>query len=149
MDRAATLKRLFGQGVVSKHGIQGSGGPYIQTPLRVVALKLMVVEETQFSQSENPKDLGPMEDQEGVPWEESCLMNFSKCMGMSIEGFEDEFLELMNKVSDRRQKGKGKGAHNSTKFARELKKLEWNVKEKGRIRVGASGNKARGLSMGL
>ena len=69
-------------------------------------------------------------------------------MGMSIEGFEDEFLELMNKVSDRRQKGKGKG-HNSIKFARELKKLEWNVKENERIRVGASGNKARGLSMGL
>ena len=51
-------------------------------------------------------------------------MNFSKCMGMSIDGFEDEFLELMSKVSDRRQKGKGKGAHSSTKFARELKKLE-------------------------
>ena len=70
-------------------------------------------------------------------------------MGMSIEGFEDEFLELMNKVSNRRQKGKGKGAHSSTKFARELKKLGWNVKEKGRNRVGASGNRVRGLSMGL
>ena len=47
----------------------------------------MMVGETQFTQSENMKDLGPVEDQEGVPWEESCLMNFSKCIGMSIEGF--------------------------------------------------------------
>ena len=34
-------------------------------------------------------------------------------MGMSIEGIEDEFLESMNKVSDIRKKGKGKGARNS------------------------------------
>ena len=114
MDRAATPERLFGQGVVFECGIEGSGGPYIQTPLRVMALnedfeenlmegrELMVVRETQIIHSENTKDLGLVEDQEGVPWEESCLMNFSRCMGMSIEGFEDEFLELMNKVSDRR-----------------------------------------------
>ena len=29
--------------------------------------ELMVVRETQFSQSENTKDLVPMKDQEGVP----------------------------------------------------------------------------------
>ena len=54
-------------------------------------------------------------------------------------------------IEGRREKveGKRERAHSYAKFSRELKKLEWNVKEKGRIRVGASGNRARGLSMGL
>ena len=42
-------------------------------------------------------------------WEESCLRKFSKCMSLSIMGFKGDFLELMERVSLRRNKGKGKG----------------------------------------
>ena len=38
----------------------------------------------------------------------------------------------MKEVSARRKKGEGKGGQAPTKFDRELKNLEWNVKDKGR-----------------
>ena len=69
-------------------------------------------------------------DQARLSWEESCLQKFTQCMGLLIEGFEDDFLKLMTMVSQRRNKGKRKGTIGSTKFDRELKKLEWTVKER-------------------
>ena len=65
-------------------------------------------------------------------------------MGMSIEGFKGDFLELMNKVAKRRNKGKGRGVVASTKYDRELKKLEWNVKCIESQSLGAQGRGARG-----
>ena len=65
-------------------------------------------------------------------------------MGLSIEGFEDEFLELMQKVGHRRFKGKGKGAGESSRFDRELKKLEWNVKDRGISKMGGQGKEEQG-----
>ena len=38
----------------------------------------------------------------------------------------------MTRINSRRQKGKGKAGAVSTKFDRELKKLEWNVMDSGR-----------------
>ena len=84
-------------------------------------------------------------------WEESCLQKFSQCMGLSIKGFEDEFLEPMQKVGQRRckgkGKGKGKGAGGSSSFDRELKKLEWNVKDRGKSKMEAQGKGARGTDV--
>ena len=84
--------------------------------------------------------------QEGESWEESCLNKFSKCLGMSIAGFEEEFLLLMSRISERRQQDKGKGVQRSTKFDRELKKLTWTVKDKESLKLRASGRGARGTS---
>ena len=67
LDRAAALERLFSQGAISECGIEGSGGPYIQMPLRVMlpigdfeenlmkGRELMVIGETQFIHSEDTK----------------------------------------------------------------------------------------------
>ena len=64
---------------------------------------------------------------------------------MSIKGFEGEILKLMTKVNQKRIKVKRKGVNGSTKFDREIKKLEWTIKERGNLRVGASEKEARGL----
>ena len=50
---------------------------------------------------------------------------------MSSEGYEAEVLDLMYKLSDRRQKGKGKEMQGMTKFDREIKKLAWTMQENG------------------
>ena len=55
----------------------------------------------------------------------------------------------MIKDAKRRNKGKKKGVVVLTKFDRELKKLEWNIKEKGRQSLGAKGRGARGSIMFL
>ena len=55
---------------------------------------------------------------------------------MSLEGYEDEVLDLMYKISVRRQKDKGKEGQGMTKFDREMKKLEWIVKKKKRSSKG-------------
>ena len=74
-------------------------------------------------------------------------MRFSKCLGLSTEGFEEEIVDLMTKVSKKRYKDKGKRVQSSTRFDRELKRLRWTTKEKGRSRVevvrkGDGGSKA-------
>ena len=64
-------------------------------------------------------------------------------MGLSMEGFEGEFLELMTKVNQTRIKGKEKRVNGSTRYERELKKLKWTVNEGRKIRSGASRKGAR------
>ena len=94
--------------------------------------------------SQDEDDNGLKEGREGESWEEICLQKFSQCMGLSMEGFEGDFMELMTKANQRRIKGKGKGGIASTKFERELKKLEWTVKDKGSLNLGAQGKGTRG-----
>lgn len=60
-------------------------------------------------------------------WEDNCLKRVTGCIGMSLEGLEIEFLNIMKRVSKRRNK---KGVEVSTRFDIELKKLEWIVSEK-------------------
>ena len=55
----------------------------------------------------------------------------------------------MTKINSRRQKGKGKGGAVSTKFDRELKKLEWNVMDGGRKKNGAPGKGVRASHSGV
>ena len=59
--------------------------------------------------------------------------------------YEDEVLDLMYKISDRRQKGKGKEMQGTTKFDREMKKLVWTVQEKGRSTKGVERKGTRAL----
>ena len=54
--------------------------------------------------------------------------------GLSMAGFEGEFLKQMYKVSKRRNKGKDSGGTISTKYDREMKKFEWIVKDGGSIK---------------
>ena len=75
-------------------------------------------------------------------------MRFNKCMGLPINGFEEEIVDLVTRISDRRYTDKGKGVQGSTKFDRELKRLEWIINEKERSKDGASGKGARGFFNG-
>ena len=68
-------------------------------------------------------------------WQSSCLARFSRCLGMPTEGFEGEILLLLKRMKERKlQKGKKgnlvgrkKRKIESSKFERELRKLEWTV----------------------
>ena len=82
-------------------------------------------------------------------WEESCLRKFSQCMGLSFAGFEGEFLDLMNRVSLRRNKGKGRGVSGLTNYDWELKKLQWTIKYGGSSKSGAQSRGARGAILFL
>ena len=42
-------------------------------------------------------------------------------------------MNLMYKISDRRQKEKGKELQGTMKFERKMKKLEWTMQDKGRF----------------
>ena len=72
-------------------------------------------------------------DEVGEPcWHSSCLAKFSRCLGMPTEGFEGEILFLLKRMKERKlQKGKLDGRKRkkleSSKFERELRKLEWTV----------------------
>ena len=56
-------------------------------------------------------------------WEESCLLRFSKFLGMSPVGYENEVLALMHKINGRRLDERGKEVQRMTEFDREMKKL--------------------------
>ena len=56
-------------------------------------------------------------------------MRFSKVMGLPIEGFEVEIVDLMTMISKNRIKGIEKGTQRLTKFDRVMKNLEWTIKE--------------------
>ena len=72
-------------------------------------------------------------DEEGeLCWHSSSLAKFSRYLGMPMEGFEGEILFLLKRMKERKlQKGKLKGRKRkkleSSKFERELRKLEWTV----------------------
>ena len=69
---------------------------------------------------------------------------FSRFLGFSIDGYEDEIFNLMNSICERRSTVKGKGVQGTTKFDRERKKLEWNMKEKEKSRKGGPSQRAKG-----
>ena len=49
------------------------------------------------------------EEQEAGSWEESCLLLFSRFLGFTVDGHEEEIYKLMNSICARRFKLKGKG----------------------------------------
>ena len=78
----------------------------------------------------------------GGRWDDSCLARFSKFLGFSTDGIEGEILNLLLRTKRRREQNIKKEISGSTKFDRELKKLEWSVnyngtkKKKSLVRVG-------------
>ena len=92
------------------------GEPKIQTSIMVLLLGVdiieFVIEGKKMVMAKNHIDthrevgeeVSLEEECEQLSWEESCLLRFSKFLGMSPEGYEDEVLGLVYKISDRRQR---------------------------------------------
>ena len=76
-------------------------------------------------------------------WEESCLARFSKFLGFSTTGHEEEILEFLKRFNVGRKRGKGKGGDKITKFDREMKKLAWNVTDMIRKKDGGLGKEVK------
>ena len=75
---------------------------------------------------------GRKEDQ--FNWEESSLIKFSHFLGFSTEGLEKEILNFLGKIRKRREKIVGKGLLETSRFERELKRLECSVNYEGDTR---------------
>ena len=90
----------------------------------------------------------PLEEENThTTWEESCLPRFSKFLGMSQTKYEDEVLALMHKISGRRLDERGKEVQRTTKFVREMKKLQWTVQEKERSTKESVGRGTRAITV--
>ena len=127
---------------------------------RPLCRDLVAVEDREFQQcedgdkDENRGKESLAEDTES--WEESCLARFSKFLGFSTSGHEEEILEFLKRFNVGRRRGKGKKggggggwgggggpARRITKFDREMKKLAWNVTDTIRKKYGGLGKEAR------
>ena len=80
--------------------------------------------------------VGQTEFQEGrkeeqFNWEENSLVKFSHFLGFSMEGLEKEILSFLGKIRKRREKILGKGLLKTSRFERELKRLECSVNYEG------------------
>ena len=75
---------------------------------------------------------GRKEDQ--FNWEESSLIKFSHFLGFSTEGLQKEILNFLGKIRKRREKIVGKGLLETSRFERELKRLECSVNYEGDTR---------------
>ena len=114
--------------------------------LRILGSK----ENCESDEIEGSKELALREEAEapgwsidgGEGWEESRLARFNICMGFPIKGFQEEILDMVQRMDAKRKKGKGKGGQVNTKFDRELKKLEWTGMDSKQKKGGGLG---RGL----
>ena len=59
------------------------------------------------------------------------MARFNKFMGFSTEDFEGEILNLLQRTKRRREESNKRGTTGTTKFDRELKKLEWSINYNG------------------
>ncbi|WKA00682.1 hypothetical protein VitviT2T_019018 [Vitis vinifera] len=87
-----------------------------------------------FPLKEGRKEWGEEKDMES--WNYSCLAKFCHCLGMPTEGCERDILKLLHKMRDRRDRsenlsGKKRKGQRTSRFDRELKKLEWSVNYSG------------------
>ena len=69
------------------------------------------------------------EDQ--INWEESSLVKFSQFLGFSTECLENEILSFLGRIKKRREKIVGKGLLETSRFEREIKRLECSVNYEG------------------
>ena len=74
---------------------------------------------------------GMFQEMDGCRWDDSYLARFSKFLGFSTDGFEGEVLNLLLRTKRRREQNLKKGTSGTTKFDRELKKLEWSINYTG------------------
>ncbi|RVW99876.1 LINE-1 reverse transcriptase-like [Vitis vinifera] len=93
-----------------------------------------------FPLKEGRKEWGEEEEKDMESWNYSCLAKFCHCLGMPIEGCERDILKLLHKMRDKRDRseslsGKKRKGQRTSRFDRELKKLEWgaNGKEKRKL----------------
>ena len=89
-----------------------------------------------FPLKEGRKEWGEEEDKDMESWNYSCLAKFFHCLGMPTEGCERDILKLLYKMRDRRDRsenlsGKKRKGHRTSRFDRELKKLNWSVNYSG------------------
>ena len=157
LDRTPHLMESFDHGgpaEIPQHYVGPQG--MVLTPLAILPppnstrslhRELVAVEEREFQQcdgDDKDKQMGKQflaEDTES--WEESCLARFSKLLGFSISGHEEEILEFMKRFNVGRKRGKGKGGDRITKFDREMKKLTWNVTDTIKKKDGGLGKEVR------
>lgn len=89
-----------------------------------------------FPQIDGRKEWGEEAEKNMESWSYSCLAKFCHCLGMPTEGCEREILKLLHKMRDRRDRsenlsGKKRKGQRTSRFDRELKKLEWSVNYSG------------------
>ena len=58
-------------------------------------------------------------------------MKFSKLLGFLTKGFEEEILNMLQRIKNRREKSKKRVRPVSTRFEQELKKLECSINYNG------------------
>ena len=59
-------------------------------------------------------------------------MKFNNFLGFFLEGFEGEFLSMLQKIKKKKKEhAKRKGVGSTSRFDQELKKLEWSMNYKG------------------
>ena len=160
LDRTPHLVESFGHGDPDEtpqapEECVGSQG-IVLTPLailppsistRPLCRDLVAVEEREVQQCEDgDKDENRGKEflaEDTVSWEESCMAKFSKFLGFSTSGHEEEILEFLKRFNVGRRRGKGKVGNRITKFDREMKKLAWNVTDKIRKKDGGLGKETR------
>ncbi|KAL6331982.1 hypothetical protein AAG906_020335 [Vitis piasezkii] len=89
-----------------------------------------------FPLKDGRKEWGEEEEKDMELWNYSCLAKFFHCLGMPTEGCERDILKLLHKMRDRRDRsenlsGKKRKGQRTSRFDRELKKLEWSVNYSG------------------
>ena len=65
-------------------------------------------------------------------WEDSCLIKFNEFLGVPMAGFEEEILELLQKMESQQQRDKRKGYPTEIRCERELRKLECTINYSGK-----------------
>ena len=64
-------------------------------------------------------------------WESSCLVKFSEFLGFPTKGFENEIMNLLEKLVTSQTRGKEKGSQSVSKSERELRRLRSTVNYNG------------------
>ena len=83
------------------------------------------VDEPEFDEARQKREVS------GSSWDDSSLTKFSKSLGFTTEGVEGEILKLLLRLKNRRDQGKNRGTLGTTRFDREVKKLECSINYDG------------------
>ena len=64
-------------------------------------------------------------------WEESCLVKFGEILGFPTVGNEEELINMLRKLNDKKNPSRSKEHLGPSKFVRELRKLECTINYNG------------------